>query len=682
MIACTTAIVAIGLNMGKLKLSNLYTYDNPDFKMTSEYRQQLQGLYSKLIVVADFYLENGKVVDTSEFNTLQNEALSRIGILDQDKKMRILSDDFIYYVSNGEDYASNSTYQPITLQYLKEHFNTYYYHLENRTYASDGMSENLLGSRRYYDLYVLLGIGSKVTNDNIALTIYLAPKNEYLQKNQEQLTSEVTQAKKIILLLIPLFAFLFILILLQIIITGKSDKKEPSCNLNGKNPNRGRFFIEVVMLEMLACILLGSILISTYPGFWDFIGFFTSRFLVFQFIFGISFSVLFGLFFLGFLYIVRRLKEKNFIRSSMVYLGLKKIVGLAAKFWRNYILMDSYKNHAIPKRMFLRQIAFFSLMGAGFLIAIAFSVNGSLLLGILMLLFLFLLLFLYIYQNNQDFSELSILCEHIEQLYTGNNEFHSTVSPNSLVSVPAMQLNNISAGFKKSVEQQVKAERNKIDLVTNVSHDLKTPLTSIIGYIDLLSKQELNPEASDYVKILEIKTERLKRIVSDLFELARITSGSEELVLEKLDCAVLVKQVLADMEDAILASKKSFKMDIIQESVFIHADGSKLYRIYQNLLDNALKYSMEGTRIFVELKVIGDQVMTMIKNTASYDLNFNTDDILERFTRGDPSRSGEGNGLGLSIAKGFANACGGDLQVNIDGDLFKVTVTFPTISEQ
>ena len=682
MIACTTAIVAIGLNMGKLKLSNLYTYDNPDFKMTSEYRHQLQELYSKLIVVADFYLENGKVVDTSEFNTLQNEALSRIGILDQDKKMRILSDDFIYYVSNGEDYASNSTYQPITLQYLKEHFNTYYYHLENRTYASDGMSENLLGSRRYYDLYVLLGIGSKVTNDNIALTIYLAPKNEYLQKNQEQLTSEVTQAKKIILSLIPLFAFLFILILLQIIITGKSDKKEPSCNLNGKNPNRGRFFIEVVMLEMLACILLGSILISTYPGFWDFIGFFTSRFLVFQFIFGISFSVLFGLFFLGFLYIVRRLKEKNFIRSSMVYLGLKKIVGLAAKFWRNYILMDSYKNHAIPKRMFLRQIAFFSLMGAGFLIAIAFSVNGSLLLGILMLLFLFLLLFLYIYQNNQDFSELSILCEHIEQLYTGNNEFHSTVSPNSLVSVPAMQLNNISAGFKKSVEQQVKAERNKIDLVTNVSHDLKTPLTSIIGYIDLLSKQELNPEASDYVKILEIKTERLKRIVSDLFELARITSGSEELVLEKLDCAVLVKQVLADMEDAILASKKSFKMDIIQESVFIHADGSKLYRIYQNLLDNALKYSMEGTRIFVELKVIGDQVMTMIKNTASYDLNFNTDDILERFTRGDPSRSGEGNGLGLSIAKGFANACGGDLQVNIDGDLFKVTVTFPTISEQ
>jgi signal transduction histidine kinase len=217
----------------------------------------------------------------------------------------------------------------------------------------------------------------------------------------------------------------------------------------------------------------------------------------------------------------------------------------------------------------------------------------------------------------------------------------------------------------------------KIDLVTNVSHDLKTPLTSIISYIDLLSREELTTEAADYVKILEKKSDRLKKIVSDLFDLAKSTSGSDELELEKLDCAVLLKQVMADMEDAITSSGRTIRCEYGSDPAPVYADGKKMYRIFQNILDNALKYSMDGTRIFLEMKVSGSKVVTSIKNTANYEMDFDTEEILGRFTRGEKSRTGEGNGLGLSIAKSFADACGGDLAVGIDGDQFNVTLTFP-----
>jgi signal transduction histidine kinase len=402
-----------------------------------------------------------------------------------------------------------------------------------------------------------------------------------------------------------------------------------------------------------------------------------NNFRLFQIIFSLSLSLLAGLMFLGFLYLIRRLKQRNLIRSSIAYCVLKAFSQITVKFWRNYILMDSYKNHTIAKRLFMRQVAFFSLMGLGLFFTFVLIVTATPFLGLLWLILLCIMVFLYIYQCNQDYKEISILCEHISQLYKGNNDYNSVVSFNSPVAEPAMQLNNISCGVKKSVDQQVKAERTKIDLVTNVSHDLKTPLTSIIGYIDLLSKQDLNPEALDYVKILEIKADRLKKIVSDLFQLAKITSGNTELKLEELDCVVLIKQVVADMEDAVLASNKTIKMTFEQENAPIFADGKKLYRVFQNLLDNTLKYSLDGTRIFVDLKRIGDEVVTTIKNTASYELDFDEQEIQERFTRGDKSRTGDGNGLGLSIAKGFTNACGGHLEVDIDGDLFKVSVSFP-----
>lgn len=232
---------------------------------------------------------------------------------------------------------------------------------------------------------------------------------------------------------------------------------------------------------------------------------------------------------------------------------------------------------------------------------------------------------------------------------------------------------NLSAGFKDSVAKQVEAEKLQIELVANVSHDLKTPLTSIISYVDLLSKEELSPVAADYVKVLEDKSSRLKDIVADVFDLAKASSG-ERVIMEQLNGVVLVNQVLSDMSDRIEESGKELKVKLDVDAAPITGNGQKLYRVFQNIIDNALKYSMPGTRIYLSGEYREGQFVVSLKNVSEYEIDFTEKEILSRFTRGDKARHSEGNGLGLSIAKSFTELCGGTFGIEIDGDVFKVNV--------
>ena len=235
------------------------------------------------------------------------------------------------------------------------------------------------------------------------------------------------------------------------------------------------------------------------------------------------------------------------------------------------------------------------------------------------------------------------------------------------------QIANLSEGFEKSVAKQIEAEKMQVELVANVSHDLKTPLTSIISYVDLLSNEELSPVAADYVKILEDKSARLKAIVADVFDLAKATSG-EKISTEELDGVVLMNQVLSDMSDRIEETGMDLRVNISVKEAPITGNGQKLYRVFQNVIDNALKYSMEGTRIYLNADYIENEFIVTIKNVSKYEMEFTEEEILSRFTRGDKARHSEGNGLGLSIAKSFTELCGGSFMVNIDDDIFKVII--------
>ena len=236
----------------------------------------------------------------------------------------------------------------------------------------------------------------------------------------------------------------------------------------------------------------------------------------------------------------------------------------------------------------------------------------------------------------------------------------------------------VKASVESSLNEQMRLEKLKVELVTNVSHDLKTPLTSIISYVELLSKeQELSPAARDYVQVLGEKSQRLDRIVSDLFELAKAASGNIPLGLEVLDLKRLFAQTLADIEDSIEASDLRLRVNLPERPVLVLADGSRLYRMLQNVLDNALKYSLNGSRLFVELTEGEGRAVGVVKNTAAYEMDFSAEDVLRRFSRGDKARSSEGSGLGLAIAQSFCERCGGVFGVTIDGDQFKVTMDFP-----
>lgn len=277
-----------------------------------------------------------------------------------------------------------------------------------------------------------------------------------------------------------------------------------------------------------------------------------------------------------------------------------------------------------------------------------------------------------------DLRDITRLYSHISDMNSGNYE-KKKVSRESVAYVPTEKLNNISDGIQAAVEKQVKSERMKTDLVTNVSHDLKTPLTSIISYIDLLSAEELSPAARDYVTIIDNKSQRLKAMVADLFDLAKATSRTD-INTEELDAVILTEQVLADLSDKIETSGREIRKDIQADSAPVIAEGKKLYRVFQNLIDNALKYSLEGTRIYVTLKNELGSCKITVKNIASYEMTFAPEEIMERFTRGDESRSTDGNGLGLSIAKSFTEACGGRFGVSIDGDVFIAELTLPLIT--
>ncbi len=253
----------------------------------------------------------------------------------------------------------------------------------------------------------------------------------------------------------------------------------------------------------------------------------------------------------------------------------------------------------------------------------------------------------------------------------------NTINPDADLRNAEENLNLIREGIGKAVEDRTKSERMKVELITNVSHDLKTPLTSIISYVDLLGKEEgLPAHVKDYISILSEKSDRLKILIQDLFELSRAASGEMKIEMEQLDLCKLVRQTLADMNEQIQQSGLVFKTNIPEEPAYIVSDGNRLYRVLQNLLANALKYSLNDSRVYVDVLADKNAATVVVKNTANYEMNFNEEEIVERFVRGDQSRSTEGSGLGLAIARSFTQACGGRFNVRVDGDLFKVILSF------
>ena len=241
----------------------------------------------------------------------------------------------------------------------------------------------------------------------------------------------------------------------------------------------------------------------------------------------------------------------------------------------------------------------------------------------------------------------------------------------------ADDLNSISHGMSKALEEKMKSERFKTELITNVSHDIKTPLTSIINYVDLLKKEEINNEkASEYIEVLDRQSSRMKKLIEDLVEASKAATGAMKLNLERCQVDVLMMQVLGEYKEKVESADLKIVSKLPDEKPEIMADGRSMWRIFDNLMNNICKYSQPGTRVYQILETEGDSVAVTYKNTSKYELEITAEELMERFVRGDKSRSTEGSGLGLSIARNLTELNGGSFDVDIDGDLFKVKMKF------
>jgi len=246
----------------------------------------------------------------------------------------------------------------------------------------------------------------------------------------------------------------------------------------------------------------------------------------------------------------------------------------------------------------------------------------------------------------------------------------------SVLATLAGNMNVLKQGVTTLQNEQAKSERLKTELITNVSHDLRTPLTSIITYTELLKKEDVsNEDRIAYVEIIDQKSQRLKVLIDDLFEVSKMASGNVELNKEKVDLVQLLQQTLAEYDNLIKESNLQFRLPNMEIPVYAFVDGQKLFRVFDNLIGNVLKYSLENSRVYITIQTSGDRALISLKNVSKYEISENRDELFERFKRGDSSRHTEGSGLGLAIAKSIVDLHEGHLTIDIDGDLFKVAIS-------
>jgi signal transduction histidine kinase len=308
---------------------------------------------------------------------------------------------------------------------------------------------------------------------------------------------------------------------------------------------------------------------------------------------------------------------------------------------------------------------------------IAFFVGiGLLLIGILILI----KIFNYLLKTIRNFDTVSDTLDNI-----ANNEKveNIQVDEHSKFSSLAKDINVIKDNLETSYQEQLKAERMKSELISNVSHDLRTPLTSIITYTDLLKNNNISTEDKNkYLNIIDMKSQKLKVLIDDLFEVSKMMSGDVTINKMKIDIIQLYQQTLAENEEQIEKEKLTFVNNYSEKPIYIKLDGHRFSRVFDNIISNIIKYSQKSTRVYVDFVKEDNNLLIQFRNTSKYQLDSNVDELVERFKRADASRSSEGSGLGLAIADSIVKLHDGQISLSADGDLFKVEISLPLINEK
>ncbi len=363
--------------------------------------------------------------------------------------------------------------------------------------------------------------------------------------------------------------------------------------------------------------------------------------------------------------IIKRIKSKTLFRNTITYRILRWIKSLITSMTRN-------------ANMTVKLILIFIAFGILNIIGFGSSINNEPI-GFFILIAIWVYAFAKIHQWLVRYIEIK---NAINEIYIGNTEVHLDEKryKGSLNSM-AIQVNDIAGGLSNAIQEKLKSERLKTELITNVSHDIKTPLTSIINYVDLLKKEKMpNEQAEEYLNILDNKSQRLKRLTEDLVEASKASSGNIKLNIEKLNVNELLKQVSGEFEDKFKLRNLEEVMSLPEKNVYINADSRYMYRILENMYSNISKYAMDNTRVYIDVIPNNNRITIQMKNISKEKLNISTEELMQRFVRGDSARNTEGSGLGLSIATSLTTLQGGTFNIYLDGDLYKVIIEFDMIN--
>ena len=376
------------------------------------------------------------------------------------------------------------------------------------------------------------------------------------------------------------------------------------------------------------------------------------------------FSVLSALYGAGTL--LKRIKAHTFFKNSITYRILKWLI---QKYKNVKNIISSNKNLGGKIALY-----FIGIVTVSILIGLIFKEFG-ILLDIVFWIWCY-------YKIMKEVDKFKQIHDATEKVYKGDTNIKLDESLyTGVLKELAIYINDIAGGFSNAIKESLKSERLKTELITNVSHDIKTPLTSIINYVDLLKQENIqNEKAKEYIEVLDNKSQRLKKLIEDLVEASKASSGNIKINKEVLNVKELLNQVTGEFEDKFNSRGLNIISKLPEKTVYIKADSRYLYRVLENIYSNVAKYAEENTRVYIDCILEEENTVAIyVKNISKDELNISADELMQRFVRGDKSRNTEGSGLGLSIAKSLTELQDGTFNIYLDGDLFKVAIKFKRV---
>lgn len=358
---------------------------------------------------------------------------------------------------------------------------------------------------------------------------------------------------------------------------------------------------------------------------------------------------------------IKRIKAKTFWKSFLSYKVIKWSYHKIKKF-----ISEMEQKTSSSKKVFWYYWGFVVIS-----VVLATMIGSAI--SLILLGGFWLWVFYRLRRYNRQQGEIK---DALQKIYEGKTDIYlDKEEMEGVLKEMTVYINDIAGGFSNAIEESLKSERLKTELITNVSHDIKTPLTSIINYVDLLKKEEIpNEKVKEYIDILDKKSYRLKKLTEDLVEASKVSSGNVKLNIEEINLKELIHQSIGEFKDRLEEKDLQTEINMPEEDIKIQADNRYMYRVIENLLSNITKYALDGSRVYIDLKKEKNKIEVSMKNISKDKLNISSDELMQRFVRGDKSRYTEGSGLGLSIAKSLTELQGGEFTIHIDGDLFKVVM--------